>query len=687
MYTLDALVEEVAKEPHPATESCVWQVARHRTDDSSVVFGAISKKLEEASEGLCPIVVSPPRGALDTGSIALVQVSVGLMNHQMANGALSEQLRQHGPWADKIAAVEQVLRTHVDRDRIVLLINEPQTWASRKSDPEDPEFGEHAEDVAQLVRRTRCRKIVVEHRAMHPVTLDISCGDRMDGFLTDSSQWGSLAGFATEVLKKYGDSLRTLTQTEVRLLVGLAATQESWPASVDDPFSYIRRFESVISGRRTAGDLRELLSKLALLRGGFTDAILDRFQVEKLGQPWRDMLKFCILQRSEDLWVLPSVLHRASAMNEGRWLSREKDARDRPLHSEIARYYVEQFDLGIQGEIKARAYLPNMEAFYHAGRAADRSLAMQQETFFSEQLNALGKELSQAEMYDAAAEVFRESLQWDPKDDYAHHYLAYNLDVQGKDRKTVEEHYTAAISYAPFKAWWWSRWICFLITVGKTEEAEREWVDALSTLGLDEQNSVRQPSTFFHIHSWVLRLLLHRGQLDFASRVLENIPESAFAEDVQETGILQRLRTHFRSLIEARRNRAVMPVFIDHDRWWARRPIQSVAEPSLAGKPLHKWYPGRIEGVEDGQVSIALGVPPDDGEAESDVRTWVLTRQEFDKLSGAAKYELHAGRFIELVYYADDPEPRLFVRPDEKHALPPVRPDPARYLRNRWGGV
>ena len=97
------------------------------------------------------------------------------------------------------------------------------------------------------------------------------------------------------------------------------------------------------------------------------------------------------------------------------------------------------------------------------------------------------------------------------------------------------------------------------------------------------------------------------------------------------------------------------------------------------------WYPGRIDDVANESISISLGVPPENGETEADVQTWSRLTRKVDELSQAAKYDLVPGRFVELAYYGDEEKPRVFVRPEEAHGLPPVFPEPARYLVQRWG--
>src|SRR4051812_8757673 len=70
------------------------------TSDTSVLIHDVVGRLQ-ASQGVRPILVSPPRRFLDTGAVALMQAAVGLMSNGFANGALSQQLLAPQPWREK----------------------------------------------------------------------------------------------------------------------------------------------------------------------------------------------------------------------------------------------------------------------------------------------------------------------------------------------------------------------------------------------------------------------------------------------------------------------------------------------------------------------------------------------------------------------------------------------------------
>ena len=75
---------------------------------------------------------------------------------------------------------------------------------------------------------------------------------------------------------------------------------------------------------------------------------------------------------------------------------------------------------------------------------------------------------------------------------------------------------------------WRSRWINFLITRGRIPEAHAAWNAAIDALGLPDQDA--DPRVYESLHLWVARLLVHRGQIDFAEKILRGIPPEVFQE-------------------------------------------------------------------------------------------------------------------------------------------------------------
>jgi len=214
-------------------------------------------------------------------------------------------------------------------------------------------------------------------------------------------------------------------------------------------------------------------------------------------------------------------------------------------HVRLAEYYTRVFGK-LESSDDAGSMLAEFEAFHHATSSADTTLLNRLTPFFVDQLDAYGRAVSLAGNRGLAVQAFERAVRWDPNDDYAHHYWAYNLDYDGIKPAEVEEHYQRARDLKSSRPLWWSRWITFLITVygrttavrvkrlwwsrwitflitrGRAAEARAAWGRAVEVLKL---TSVRSSSWIYQdLHKWVIRLLLHRALLDFAEDVLRNVP-------------------------------------------------------------------------------------------------------------------------------------------------------------------
>ena len=123
--------------------------------------------------------------------------------------------------------------------------------------------------------------------------------------------------------------------------------------------------------------------------------------------------------------------------------------------------------------------------------------------YFADQLDALGRALSRDfQRYRDAARYFERACKWEPEDDYAHHYLAYNLDIEASRPGDVEVHYQKAIELAAENAWWHVRWITYLVTRGRTAAAWVAWGEALDALGLPDPDA--DPWVYENLHLWVV---------------------------------------------------------------------------------------------------------------------------------------------------------------------------------------
>jgi tetratricopeptide (TPR) repeat protein len=288
-----------------------------------------------------------------------------------------------------------------------------------------------------------------------------------------------------------------------------------------------------------------------------------------------------------------------------------------------------------------------MEAFHFASVVGDPTLLAKVKPSFVVQLDALGWSLSyEHHNYAAAAEAFEQALCWDPKDDYAHHYLAFNLDRDGRRLEEVEQHYREAVALKPRHAWWWSRLICFLIGRGRVGEARNEWNDALLELGLAEGDA--SLSTYQHLHCWVAGALLEAGEVVFAREVLDDVPLWAQAELEHYAGLSQRAD----ALLQLGDGDAVVPARRLRPEWWLDPP-ELLQFRFATGEERVRWQAARVEEKDDEGIHLR-GAIIERGEEKPGIVWSVLSPERFDEdcRDEVSARDLKVGSFLELGLYA-----------------------------------
>ncbi|MCO5167503.1 MAG: hypothetical protein M9894_14245 [Planctomycetes bacterium] len=665
----DALEAEVAgAAPDPGA---VWRIAGDPGTGRRTALDVLAERLRV--RGLAPVVLAPPRQAPDAAPTALLQLGVGLRRAGLGNGQL-ERLTGRGGWTAKLREALASVEQH--QDRLVLLCYRPESWPSLA--PEDTAFAQRASELANSVLLlSRCRRVVagdLPDLVRPRSTLTLRAGG------VSGLEWGeALAPVARRLQVHAGEALARRTPLDLRLLVAVAAL-EGVEAATRLALGSFRPAEVVRQLRRALGagaDVRPLLElwgRLALVRGPVPAEQILELGANGLDGVRLELLQSCLLYpRGDDTWTLHDLL-RASARAEPLLSDEER----RLTHERLARWYTGAFNrLAASGD--PRALEAQYEAFEHASQCGGE-LPDALEPLFVEQLELLGRRCSAAGHYDRAVEAFRAACAWDDDDDYAHHYLAFNLDVQGKAADEVEVHYGRARALNPRNPWWHSRFIRFLVTIGRTEEARHAWDDAVDRLNVREDVGA---DVLKELHLELVRLLLHREELEFARAVLEAVPPKA-----RHDATYRLLERRLVALERARAGLGVVPLTIDPDEVWRRPPSELMARDERES-PLRRWFPGRVEAVGPEAVSVRVGVK--EGDEPPRAGLMELPPARFDAWSRDERAgELRPGRFVVLGVYGDEPEERTIIRvlPDEPFddPLPRPFPDPRRYLR-RLGAV
>lgn len=663
---VDRIAEQLAQAT-PGRRS-VWRVEGPPASGKTVVALDLLDRLKGSR--LLPVLVAPPPGALDMGPIALVQLAVGLKSHGLIDGVTSALVDPGRPWQQKLEDV----RGWLDRSSKELVVLYHRQMDRAPGSHDDAHFASRARDVDDLlVRSIDCRRVLLgRERVRHPAAPveRRSPGSRPVAWLRDPAVWGALAGSARQLADEIGSELEGHSPLEVKLLVALHHL-----SSMDEVRRWLaggpaRRTLSIHLADRLARDeslrgLREAWIRLSHVRRPFGPDLLEEPGTAALDATSRSLLENCLLSRIGCRFALHETLRNDALTRFPLASGLERDA-----HRTLARYYIGRIR---QEGVSVPALEDEMEAFHHATASGDPTLVSEARPFFVDQLDILGRTLSQSGRYAEAVTVFERAIAWDQDDSYAHHYLAFNLDQQGRDPRRVDAHYQRAIEMEPANAWFRSRYISFLIVRGLTREARLEWDRALDALGLPSDDS--DPWIYEEFHIWIARLLVHRGQIDFAQEVLDAIPVPVRENNRGLRATDRRLR----ALLEARRGRAVFPMSLLDDDPWSGPHLSAGLDP--ADRPLSRWFAGRVEAVGRESIRIRVGERPP---GESPVYGWIdLSPTQFDAWCRDSKSPaIRPGQFLEIAYYGDAQEPVIRVhRPSRDPDLPPLGSDPLRYLR------
>ncbi len=618
------------------------------------------------------IVVSPPTAELDTGPAALVQIAQGLATHGLMNDSNGvENIRNPRlPFEKKLDVISEILEK--EKGNVVLLCDEPSRWAIRERD--DILFyadaNRHAKAVSRrLVEDFTCSRVIAE-QSWDGITQDAFHHLVKPG---ENQSLLSLPDFQDELDEILKDAPQLRSEKSYLYLRILAALK----ASGGDPFELMwqREQDLAIHLLRFLKDLQlpdnllRLVEKLPLVRGPIDDALLTALGFTKSFSSIEErLLKHAILTRlPSGEYSLHSSIRYAIAVSLP--IAPEIAVR---THGEIAEFFASRLqvlraankialDVEYRGyDQSARAGFASIERFSH---------------FFTAQLHVWGRTLSRdLHRYRDAAIIFRSAVDEDDRDEYGNHYAAYNLDIIAAEEDEIELRYRRAVELNFSHPWYWSRWINFLVTTGRMQEAYQEWNIALNVLSApDNEDS----SIYEHLHFWVAQLLIYRAQLEFAERVLQDVKPKVRATDVRFVE-LNRLLTGMKI---ARDERPIFPAYVDPANYWSKYP--HLEQPlHWRDRHLDSFYSARVEHVDDDAVAVIVGRREDGVVRYGAIN---IPRDKFD--SAALDFcaaDLGAGRYIELSYYGDDQLMRIDAYPMEppsSSTLPPLDPpNPNRYL-------
>ena len=622
------------------------------------------------ARGELPIFVSPTAAQLDTASEALVQIFDGLDSYDLLNGVLDQVKDPALPFDDKVKIAQRIVAKH--KSEVVLLCDEPNEWAIRSK--QDPLYyvGENKQSLA-MAEKIRsdfdCAKVIAE-RSWN-VAPDIGWTKLADASNVQSSD--DITVFSDELseIRAINRSLESERSFfRLRLLAALLAVGDNsfleiWP----DDNSLAIHFLDVVKYKRPVMQLLKLVGKIALVRGEISDAMLAHLGINSgLLELDKRIVRHAFLSPiGANVYSMHPVLR--SVIANACLLTQQETMR---AHAQIAEFQVDYLNL-LRKQNKA-ALLAEYRGYDQCAKAGFASIERVSH-FFVSQLHVWGRCLSRdLKQFSEAADVFDIAIHEDSRDDYGHHYKAYNLDYIAKDEPSSELHYKMAVRLNPVHPWYWSRWINFLITTGRMKEAREEWVTAGNALSAPDNCD---DETFSHLHFWVAQLLIHRAQLDFAKQMLDEVPSRVRRNRSQFIELDQLLD----SLLIARDERAVFPTYVVPDEYWSAYP--HLNQPlQWNGRSLTSFYSARVEEWREKDVDLVVGKKED-----CDIRYGrvTFTQEEFKEALEGFDWDNHKEiRFVELCFYGGENKLRIDVYPAQspnRSSLPNLDPpNPNRYL-------
>jgi hypothetical protein len=578
------------------------------------------------------------------------------------------------PWGAKLAALKEALGRA--GDDLLVLLDGPRFQAA--AGPEGELFAGRSVEITETLLRARAGTIVLAGPRI-PEGIAEDAGFRLP-LVRDASK----AAEDDTVFRLGGYPARALSPVVLQVLQALRASG----IDVEQIPAKDLRLERLVaqdlgSVVLRSPEMRRVLARLAALRVPFSSGLLKRAGLLALPPQSRAVVQTLVEGRGDGVSWIPSALSEAIRariqVGDPAWETNEPAGE---IHRFAASYHRERFEAArSRGDIAA-AVREELEEIHQLTEAGDAGALLARSLQFVEQYDALGKSLSQKalrapreqeeKLRRDALRAYERAIEHDGRDAYAHHYIAYNLDILGAEPERVEREYIAARDLDKKHAWYHSRLVCFLITTAWMQEAREAWDRALGDLA-DTGESL-QSTVYEELHAQVARLLLSRSELDFAAVVLEDVPD-----ELRTEGWWRALHQLMVCLEEDRDERLVFPPTVALEERWDGPHLTTGPDEPVA---VHAWQPGRVIGRDD-KVAVILCSR---GSSDVSLSTTRLSLQALlDEWHGNPA-SLSVGAFVELIEYLDGTKAlKTWDRKSSSFdAVPGLRklfPPPDRYIR------
>lgn len=607
----------------------------------------------------------------DAALVALVDAATQLGDR--TPDLLDRVVPRHEParvsWAQRLAAVREALMAA--GDDLLILLDGPRFQAA--SDPEGELFARCAVEITDTFLGVRAGTVVL-------AAPEIPAGVAEDAEILLPLARDPLKAQVSDAVFRLGGPPKHVPPVVENVLAALAAAGVD-VARIPDRDRRLDRLVTYELARpfMASPEMRRVIARLAALRVPFSEELLDRAGVGALSDTNKRIIAELVDTQGDGARslaaALASVIRARIEMGDPAWVP---DGGADDAHRFAAQVHRERYEAAHAGGNVARAIREELEEIHHLTEAGDATALLSRSLQFVEQYDALGKRLSQKALRARSQEenlrrdavrAYERAIEHDAEDAYAHHYIAYNLDILGVDPDRVEREYVAARDLAPGHPWYHGRYVGFLVTRAWMKEARAAWDQALADLAVAAGSM--QSSLYAELHAQVARLLLARSELAFASEVLEDVPDALRGK---WWCALDQLRV---CLEEDRDERLVFPPKLRLSERWEGPHLDDQHE------KVEAWTPGRVFAQDDEIVTLLVADGPDA------VSTRDLSTDDLAKVWNVSPGQLRVGTFVELIQYADGTKAmELWDRKSSSFEavpdLPRLFPHPNRYVRRAF---
>lgn len=584
-------------------------------------------------------------------------------------------IRDHDDLERSAAEVADALSEH---DR-VLVVRVPSGWCARRDATDETEHAQFERStallrgwIAQLARGLKLVFLTGSSPTPREAGLPYDSFDvhvlpepvARTGALREAGRWES---------EPYVDGARRLAEalaarpagaippTTLRLAVGLVALGAD-PRGVAEQLAEPGSRAAVVErlSARLAGVLGDTPAIEAAVRAlVLARTVLPRSDVESLMATSPEhvpLLTQCVGYGGDEVRVSDGIRRKLA-----RFLHAHEPAKSDEAHAALARLYAARDGAASLADAPPNGVVPWLERTHHLARSNDvegwRALQLPARELFWDR----GYYLSRVKRdYPAAVAVYRECVKRFPDDDYAHHYIGFNLERAGLERARAEAAYRKALTCGGARGsanpWWNSRLVTFLIRQGRLYEASREWDAALGRVDPEGERGEVDRWLVEHFHYWVAAAWFEAGETARARDVLALVSD----ELIRASDSLSALRHLVLDALEAEElGDAVYPTSVAFEERWTPEP-RALPRTTEHGSDLERWYPGRIRRVDGGNVEIVYGLRPV-VESEPRLALRALPREQWAAIAPDLSPTVDC--FIEIGVYGGKKE-RVVVAPE-----------------------